>query len=335
MNSQWQTFIESQNTAESTNGGCNLFDLSHLGMIGVEGEDAEQFLQGQLTNDLRELTDEHSQLSAHCSPKGRMLANFRMLRRGDRVHLQMPVENIDAILKRLGMFKLMSKVELTDLRESIVSIGLAGDCAADLLKARFGSVPEADNGVVSQGDTNLIRLPGETPRFEIIGPTADVIDLWIHLAETAAPASADQWHLMDIRAGLPTVFGNTVEAFIPQMVNMQVVDGVSFTKGCYTGQEVVARMQYLGKLKRRMYRAEVESNSCPAPGDELVSASSSSGQGAGRVVDARPSDDGRCEMLVVVENAAVEKNDVSLGEDGPALRFMDLPYSVEDTEKAS
>jgi len=346
MNSEWQTFLKSRGatidtdgrsrfTVDPTSAECALFDLSHLGVIAVEGADTEQFLQGQLTNDIRELSEEHSQLSSHCSPKGRMLANFRLLKRGATVLLQMPAENIEAMLKRLNMFKLMSKVTVDDLSDRYASVGLAGDCAEDLLAPLFPKVPELHNGATVRHDTVLVRLPGESSRFLMVGPTADIIDLWDKLSETAVPADADRWALIDIRAGLPTVYGTTVEAFVPQMTNMQLVDGVSFTKGCYTGQEVIARMQYLGKLKRRMYRAELDTDQCPRPGEELTSDASSSGQGAGRVVDARPSDDGRCELLVVVENAAVERNDVRLGENGPALRFLDLPYAFEEPEQSA
>jgi folate-binding protein YgfZ len=127
----------------------------------------------------------------------------------------------------------------------------------------------------------------------------------------------------------------TTEAFVPQMANLQLVDGVSFTKGCYTGQEVVARMQYLGTLKRRMYRVRVDSDSRPAAGTELFSASSASGQGAGRVVDARPSPDGGFEALVVCQIASMEAGDLRLGDaEGPALQAQPLPYAFEATEQA-
>jgi hypothetical protein len=122
------------------------------------------------------------------------------------------------------------------------------------------------------------------------------------------------------------VYPATTDAFVPQMANMQLIDGVSFTKGCYTGQEVVARMQYLGKLKRRMYLAETACTTPPNPGDELQSPTSTSEQAAGRVVDARPVGDGRCELLAVVEIAAADEGNVRLGPDGPLLTLREPPY---------
>lgn len=344
MNSEWQKFLQSQGAEIGADGGvgfpaveasgdCFLFDLSQLGLIAAEGPEADQFLQAQLTNDLRELTEQHSQLSSHCSAKGRMLANFRMIRRDGVIYLQPPAENLAPLLKRLGMYKLMSKVELSDAGDRLIRIGLSGGRAEELLSAEVGEAPELENDAAHYGELTLIRMPGETPRFEILAPVTRIIDLWTRLTVPGAiPANADLWSLLDIRAGVPTVYAATAEAFVPQMINMQLVDGVSFTKGCYTGQEVVARMQYLGKLKRRMYRARVEAAPCPQPGDALFSGTSASGQGAGKVVDARPAGDGRCELLAVVEIAAVEQGGVNLGEGGPELEFFELPYAFPESK---
>jgi folate-binding protein YgfZ len=343
MNSEWQTFLLSQGANIATDGRidfpaaapgeCELFDLSHLGLIAVRGEDAESFLQGQLTNDLRELTEQHSHLSSHCSAKGRMIANFRLFRRAGVIYLQLPAENLEPMLKRLGMFKLRAKVELEDASDRLVRIGLAGNCATEILEGEAGTPPSLGNGVTHHGELTLVRLPEPDVRYEILGPAERIVDLWTRLADRGAvPSGAERWALYDIRAGLPTVFGATVEAFVPQMANMQFVDGVSFTKGCYSGQEVVARMQYLGTLKRRMYRAEVDSPVAPKPGDELFADTSSSGQGAGKVVDARPTGDGRYELLAVLEISTAEQGNVCLGADGPRLRLLDLPYPISEPE---
>ena len=339
MNNEWQNFIVSQGAiigdegqaefsgAMSASGNCDLFSLSHLGLIAVSGTEADSFLQGQCTNDLRELTEQHSQMSSHCNPKGRMLANFRLLRRAGVIYLQLPAENVPDVLKRLGMYKLRAKVELNDAGERLVAIGLAGPCAVDLLGAEVGDVPVRENAVTHSHPFTLLHMPGTTARFQVLAPTEPMIDLWTRLvARGAIPASRDRWTLLDIRAGIPTLYRATADTFVPQMTNMQLVDGVSFTKGCYTGQEVVARLQHLGKLKRRMFRAEVVSTVCPRPGEELYSEGSESGQGAGRVVDACSLGDGRHELLAVVEISAAEEGTVRLGAEGAPLQFLDLPY---------
>lgn len=345
MNSEWKDFLISQGAELAADSGvtfsdpaaedCALFDLSHLGLMAVEGADADKFLQGQLTNDVRELTEQHSQLSSHCSAKGRILASFRMIRRAGVIYMQLPEENLPGMLKRLNMFKLRSQVTLEDVSNKLIRMGVAGQCATDLLEKTLGSTAKLENGVSHHDELTLVHMPGATPRFEILGPTGKIIALWKTLAAAGAvPANAERWALEDIRAGVPTVFGLTTESFIPQMINMQLVDGVSFTKGCYTGQEIVARMQYLGKLKRRMYRAEIEAEQRPLPGSELFSGASASGQGAGRVVDARSIGENRYELLAVVEIAAADSGEVHLGEDGPALRFLKLPYALPDVESA-
>jgi folate-binding protein YgfZ len=152
-----------------------------------------------------------------------------------------------------------------------------------------------------------------------------MIRLWEEFELKATRMGSNFWALQEIRAGIATVFPATVEAFIPQMVNMQLVDGVSFTKGCYTGQEVVARMQYLGKLKRRMYLTHVDAETAPLPGDELFAADSKSGQGTGKVVDAQATGDGY-DMLAVIEIESAEKQTVHLGADGPLVEIKKLPY---------
>jgi folate-binding protein YgfZ len=223
------------------------------------------------------------------------------------------------------MFVLRSKVTLSDASDELMRMGLTGECAEPLLGANFDALPTVANGVAQRAGLTLIRLPGASPRFELLGPAETLIEIWQSAEPQATRMSDDFWALQDIRAGVPTIYPATSEAFIPQMINMQLVDGVSFTKGCYVGQEVVARMQYLGNLKRRMFLAHVTSDTPPHPGDELFSRSSTSGQGTGKVVDARPADSGY-DLLAVIETSSAETDEVCLGENGPCLQLQDLPY---------
>jgi len=342
MNPEWQAFLESHNALVTDQaarfepgnlGDCNLFDLSHLGLIRVSGEDAENFLQGQLTNDVRNVTLEASQLSSYCSVKGRMLANFRLFRIGDDTYMQMPRSRVAPMVQRLRMFVLRSKVTLDDVSDNMAQMALAGDCALAIL----GDLAAVDTDGTVQGDGFVcVRLAGDRPRFMIAGTPAALQPLWIKALHRAVPANPEHWRLLDIRAGLPTVYDQTVETFVPQMANMQLVNGVSFTKGCYTGQEVVARMQYLGRLKRRMFLTRCGTDTCPEPGTELFAAGSASGQGAGRIVDAAPSPEGGCEALAVVEISAAMEGDVRIeNAEGVQLEFLDLPYALPDTADAA
>ena len=311
---------------------CALFDLSYLGIIRVTGEDAESFLQGQFTNDVRDVSESHWQMNSLCNPKGRMLYSFRLFRMGEAYYLQLPLENAQTLIKRLQMFVLMSKVTLADASSELIQIGLAGDCAETIINGQFMKPPQSIGSVACEKGVAVLRLSGDRPRFECIGQVDDLIPLWEKFMRlNATPASPEFWSLLDIRAGIPTITGATAETFVPQMTNMQLIDGLSFTKGCYTGQEIVARMKYLGKLKRRMYLAHLQTDIPPLPGEELFSSGSESGQGAGKVVNAAASPAGGYEMLTVVEIESYERNDLHMkNSNGPRLQFKQLPYSFDD-----
>ena len=304
--------------------------LPQFGLIRATGEDGDKFLQGQFTNDIREVDDSRFQMNSYCSPKGRMLANFLVLRHEEELLLQMPLETHELMMKQLPKFILMSKVRIEDATDSLVCMGLAGPEAESVIRRQLKTLPDEPGRLVREGGITLMRMPGEMPRFELLGDVEEVIKLWEAFSPEATVAEPGYWSLLDIRAGIPTIYRSTSETFVPQMTNMQLIDGVSFIKGCYTGQEVVARMRYLGKLKRRMYLASVDTDTCPEPGDELFSNTSASGQGTGKVVDAQRSPEGGCELLSVLEIAAFDQGGVHLeSATGPKLQFKPLPYTFE------
>ncbi len=310
-----------------------LTDLSWLGIMEVSGDDRLTYLQGQLTNDINAVSSSLSQLSALCTPKGRMRALFHIIQNNiqnhDRLLLQLPYGLLAENIKRLKMFILMSKVELNDVSDDIIKIGLAGKNAEQVLQNAGFTIPEQTNIVTQHNDMLLLRLAGDIPRFECLGYFDAIQALWDSLTGQAELLSTQQWRLLDIKAGIPNVFPQTAESFIPQMLNLQFLNGVNFKKGCYTGQEVVARMQYLGKLKRRMYLAGCQSETLPEPGASLYSSSSSSGQGAGNIVDAQFSTSGEVTLLAVITNDAVDRQDIFLDEAmQQPLNIQDLPYSV-------
>lgn len=330
MNPVWSDFLASQGMnpgdADST-ADCGLSALSDQGFIRIEGEDARDFLQGQLTNDVKLVSSESGQLSGYCNPKGRLYASFLLFEHAGELYMQLPLERLPAILKRLSMFVLMSKVKLTDASADLFSIGLSGDCVDSLLD----EVPAGDFATLQTARGTLLRMPGDLPRVQVISNRDQMHKNWQDFASMATPVNPDFWPLQNIRSGYPQVLDATSEAFVPQMLNMQLLDGVSFTKGCYTGQEVVARMKYLGQLKRRMYRARIETDNPVKAGDLLYSASSQSGQGPGRIVDARLSPDGGYEALVMAQISSVDTGDLQLGdENGPSLQIQDPPYGFSE-----
>jgi folate-binding protein YgfZ len=311
--------------------GDILTDLSHTGLIAIRGDDAESFLQGQFTNDIRQVDNEHAQISGYCSPKGRLLANFLIFRRHDSYFLRLPKPLIESISKRLKMFVLMSKVVIEDASEGQIHIGYCGPNAEKELADLLGKVPVQDFDTLQSDDITIIRLPGINPRFEILGPLDDIKKMWTALNVRGAPVGSEVWTWLTIQNGLPIISEATVDAFVPQMVNMHVINGVSFKKGCYTGQEIVARMQYLGKLKRRMYLAHIQSDKRPADGETLFAASSKSGQGTGKIVNVSAAPDGGFDVLAVIEINSVESDSIHLGDaSGPELLIKELPYVVDE-----
>lgn len=350
MNSEWLGFLEQHgaqigetgvtdfgDTTSELNAAANgttLCDLSHEGLIRVQGEESQTFLQGQLTNDIRNVDENTHQLSGYCSPKGRLLALFRLFMRQDEYYLQLPRPLLDNTLKRLRMFVLRSKVTIDDVSDELVCFALSGASAEKILGVQLAELPVGDFDAITTNGITALRLSGPTPRFILCGENSAMQPLWKTLHDAGAtPAGNAAWHWLQIQAGEPTVVTETVEAFVPQMLNLQLINGVSFKKGCYTGQEVVARMQYLGKLKRRMYLAHSDTNQAPHNGDELFSPTSSSGQGAGRIVTVAPAPQGGYDMLTVLESSGVESDDFYLDETQQiALTIQPPPYGFEPVD---
>ena len=311
--------------------GTVFADLTHMGVIGAHGADAQSFLQSQLSNDISALDNGHSQLSSYSTPKGRMLGLFRIFRTDDSFYLRLPADTLDTVLQRLRMFVLRAEVTLEDASEAFIRIGVAGRKAAEILTGATGqAMPDEINAVTRNGDLTILRVPGSQPRFEVYAASMDAAkSLWDALNVDAAPVGMPAWRLLEILAGLPAVYAGTSEQFVPQMANLQLLDGVSFRKGCYPGQEIVARMQYLGTLKRRMYLGRIATDEPVAPGASLFTGVDGE-QSSGRIVDAQPHPDGGLAALAVLQISAAEAGDLHLdSQDGPVFSLEPLPYAFE------
>lgn len=283
--------------------------LPSLAIIEASGADVTDFLHGQLSNDIMALPDGASQLAAYCNPKGRMLALFRVIRRDDRYLLLLPAELLDPILKRLRMFVMRSKVTLTDISENWAALGCSGEkCLAALAEQGLALPDDIDSGAW-QDDAGIWHLHGKRPRALVLATKERMTQLWSTVAE-CHPVGEPAWRLLDIRAGIPAVLPDTSESIIPQMANLDLLGGINFTKGCYPGQEIVARMHYLGNLKRRMYRLTIAAADLPQPGSKVDTAD---GARAGEIVMAAPSLDGTTEALAIlqIERAQTAKLQVS------------------------
>jgi folate-binding protein YgfZ len=301
--------------------------LTHLGLIGCSGEDAQDFLHGQLSNDVKQLSPARSEYAGYCSAKGRMLANFLLWRDDQTYYLQLARSMLPAMQKRLAMFVLRAKVKLVDASESHPILGLAGGEAVAALRELFAVLPPQAHEVVHDpANGTLIGLPGA--RFQLIAELESAKRLWDKLAAVLTPVGTPCWEWLEIRNGIPVITPPTQEQFVPQMANMDLIGAVNFQKGCYPGQEIVARTQYLGQLKRRMVLAHVAGAVMPQPGDELFS-SALDGQASGMVVNAQAAPDGGYDLLAVMQMASMAQAAVRFKfADGPTLSILPLPYAV-------
>ncbi|QIH06779.1 MULTISPECIES: folate-binding protein YgfZ [unclassified Pseudomonas] len=297
--------------------------LSHEGVLAVRGPDASKFLQGQLTCNLNYLSADQSSLGARCTQKGRMQSSFRILLEGDGCLLAMACELIEPQLADLKKYAVFSKAKLTDESTSWARFGL--NAAQHVLAGLGLELPQEAGAVVRTDDLIAVRV--STDRAELWARAERAESLHQQLIAQLPQGDLNQWLLGQIRAGLGQVMPQTRELFIPQMLNLQAVGGVSFKKGCYTGQEIVARMQYLGKLKRRLYRLALAGDELPAPGTPLFSPTHGSSIGE-VVLSAQAS--GQVELLAVVQAEAVEDDNLHLGTlEGPGLQLLDLPYQLD------
>ena len=342
MIDSWKTFLQSQGAAIEDNSvlhygdpaaeraaatdGTIVADLSQLGVIALRGEDTATFLQGQLTNDVRTLHADSAQWSGYCSPKGRLLGNFLMWRQGEDYCLQLSGDILPGVLRRLSMFILRAKVTARDASDESVRLVVAGRQALAAVTAALGAVPDAPMRSVAGEAGQVIRVGDD--KFVLSIPPERAAAVWQVLRESATPVGAPVWDWLRLNAGIPMIVAATQEQFVPQMVNLEVIGGVSFQKGCYPGQEIVARSQYLGKLKRRMFLAHVDAEA--APGDPLYSADMD-GQATGTVVNAAPAPSGGFDVLAVAQVESANTQTLHLkAADGAALSLKPLPYALPE-----
>ncbi|SFU41515.1 hypothetical protein SAMN05216339_102102 [Nitrosomonas eutropha] len=350
MNPDWFTFLTGRNAhieqkrvlhfgqpdvelaqAESAS---VLIDLSHLGLIRFSGEEAQKFLQGQVSCDVHTTDSGKATYGGYCTPKGRLLSSFLLWQDiSDYSYLmQLPAELTEVIAKRLKMFVLRAKVVIQDHTDDCIRIGVAGKHAHTLLQDTLSET------ALSIAPLAVTSIPGgqvichSENRFEILISPAHAPALWKQLSSQARCVGAATWDWLEIQEGVPAIFKATQEQFIPQMINLDAIGGVNFKKGCYPGQEIVARTQYLGKVKRRMYRAHLDSDSFLeiAAGDNLFSADTG-GQACGMIVNTAPAPVGGVDVLAVIQVSSVAANPIHCKTpDGPQLAIHSLPYSIPD-----
>ena len=306
MSPNWKNFLLSQNATFDSDAAINFSAISdysnkricpvaHLAVLTVSGADAAHFLQGQITCDVSDITETQSSLGALCNPKGRAITTFLLVKTGAAFLMILPAELLMPVKKRLQRYVLRSDVTLTDSSDRHCLIGLCdpGPQAGPLLSTR-------------QQDLISVNFSATQSRYLVIAETDKAMALWSERVDHQGyrPESSALWSYLDIVAGIPWLTTATSEEFIPQMLNLDRLGGVSFNKGCYTGQEIVARTHYLGKAKRALFLAECDTPSAPIPNAMIIDDSGGAELAIGTVLQATHDRAGTlCKMLVVLQIA--------------------------------
>lgn len=306
--------------------GAVVADASSLGSIACEGPDAADFLQGQLSNDVKSLEPGAGQWTTYNSPKGRMLATLFLMRdpSGDRYEALLASDLVASTLKRLGMFVLRSRVTLRNPVERRHLLGVGGPFAAQAIERTFGAVPLPGHVTMHDG-SHVVQWPDG--RFVVVASEGAAGTIFDGLSRSAKPAGLPVWSWLGVRAGVPMITAATQDQFVAQAANWDVLGGLNFRKGCFTGQEIIARTQHLGRLKERLFgfRAAIEP---PLPGQRLYGAPFGD-QASGTVVNSAPDPDGGSRFLAVAQIEAASVGAMTVGApDGPKAQREPLPYDV-------
>ena len=305
--------------------------LLHLGLIRATGEEAGSFLHKLLSNDVAGLAGDAVQWTSFNTAQGRMLANFLLWRDGSGLCLAASADLLPSLLKKLSFYILRAKVKFSFTEQERVLIGLAGEKAGEHLSCAALPVPEADMRQAVSAGRCTVRL--NEGLFVLDLPVDEAPAAFDSLRQAGVTAGGTaSWQLAAIRAGLPLVTAATQEAFVAQMLNFEIIGGVSFTKGCYPGQEIIARTQHLGKPKRRMFRIGLLS-SAPIAGIPAGTALYGSaleprdGQAVGTIVNFAPLPEGGEALAVIRTECVSTGGEIRVGApDGPCAQVLGLPY---------
>lgn len=308
MNPNWQDFLHSTQAGLDTPVGITrpdpsdrqyIYPLTHLGVLTVSGKDAATLLQGQITCNINDVNAEQSRFAAVCNPKGRAIATFLLIKEAEAFHLLVPLEMLEILKKRLGLFILRSLVSITDNSDAYCAMGLS---SAPANTTAFATRQQDAIEVNWLGRTLILATPEAAMAF------------WsAHTAQGYRPEQPEPWRLRDLTDGIPWLSPSSSEEFVPQMLNLDTLGGISFNKGCYTGQEVIARTHYLGKNKRAMFLAT-------APTPDAIEGNAKvldrDNQTVGYVLTAQA--DGKCcKLLIVIQLSETQDYKLKLADDRP------------------
>ncbi len=306
-----------------------LMTLDDWALANVVGVDSEKYLQGQVTADVSQMTEHQHLLAAHCDPKGKMWSNLRIFRRQDGFALIERRSLRDAQLTELKKYAVFSKVTIA-ADDELVLLGVAGFQARAALKNLFSDLPDADKQVTHDGVTSLLWFEHPAERFLLVTDVATAERVTQALRGEAQLNNSQQWLSLNIEAGIPVIDAANSGQFIPQATNLQALGGISFKKGCYTGQEMVARAKFRGANKRALWYLAGQASRVPEAGEDLELKMGDNWRRTGTVLAAVQLDDGRLLVQAVMNNDMEPDSVFRVREDVNTLSIEPLPYSLEE-----
>lgn len=343
MNNEWKKFLIDRGAQIDADGHINfnneikpeaawICPIIGIGSIEFTGADTAEFLQGQVTCDINLLSDTKSSIGAYCNAKGRAISVFRVFRFAQSFYWLMSEDLTPAVIKRLQMYVLRCDVKINAQSDQWCLMGISPippELPIDPTKI-LTSPAELDQ-FKSTKDIAMFRPSQYSDRMLLWGKPEAVMAIWDDLSESQhyVPLSPLKWQHANILDGIPEINSETCERFIPQMINLDALQGISFKKGCYTGQEIVARMHSLGKLKKRMFLATTESNNAYPPNTPIYDLNDTVNQSVGNIVTTACSNAKGQDLLAVLQLANADSNQLRIGNiEGEKLKIRDLPYQV-------
>jgi len=303
-----------------------LIELSDFGAISLAGEEQSKYLQGQVTCDVNNSTAQNLLVGAHCDAKGKVFSVFRLINRSSTHLLLQPKASITNSLKELQKFGVFAKVTIEEVQD-LTFIALVGEQASTLLQQEFSQVPDSLSPVVQAGSTSLIYLAGEQPRYIIIDDESSITAITEALALPVYQQAV--WDLLEITQGFPILSAQSSGQYVPQMLNLQAINGISFTKGCYLGQETVARMQYLGKNKRALFSLATQLEQPLQAEDIIEKQLGENWRKAGDILATYQADDGSCVIQAVLVNDEEQPPLRIASQNNAVVTQQPLPYTLE------
>jgi folate-binding protein YgfZ len=321
----WQALLLSFPAPKTTldkQSKLHICPLDYQAMFSISGPDSDKFLQGQLTCDIQEVIKNGSSIGAHCNPKGSILSTMRVIKQNNGYLLRTNSENFEQTLNGLNKYMMFSKASSTDISASRIGFGVFGEKASDFLMAEFDSCPLVDNQVIESNGTVIVKVPGE--RYEV-WMEANKAKQWLSCTAVQEKLlSSSHWHKLDIINGIADIYPASSGDFIPQMCNLQAIGGVSFQKGCYTGQEIITRLHFRGKLNKQLVLATFQpSQHTLSIGQNIVN---SDQKNVGKLLQSSCVENA-CYLQLIINHRDAEQ--ALFLENGIELQPLSLPYSLD------